>query len=81
MSKIKKGKGYTISKNDIDWYDHYEHLRTMHSHLKFLMNELVAGIPHFAGDPKALPSEYSKKLEKINMALYVAEKYVSRKMI
>ena len=65
----------------VDWENQYEHLRTMHSHLKHLMKEHIGNIPHFAGDRrKELPDIYYKKLEKINDALYVAEKYVSKRM-
>lgn len=65
---------------ELSWEDHYENLRTMHSYLKLLMNHTVSGIPHFAGGPRPMPEEYRKKLEKINNALYVAEKYASKRM-
>lgn len=64
----------------IDWYQEYEYLRTMHAYLKLLKNELVAGIPHFAGDQKELPRKYKCLLENIDSALYSAEKYVSKRM-
>jgi len=57
-----------------DWLEEYSKLRSIHSSLKDIMKKRVANIPHFAGEPKDLPKDYYKILEKINDALYKAEK-------
>ena len=65
---------------EIDWYDEYEKLRTMHSILKDILKERVVGIPHFAGENKELPKKYAGIMWQINDLLYDAEKFVSKKM-
>lgn len=62
--------------NLIDWLKEYEILRIMHSHLKSLMNAKVGSIeiPVWFGERKKLPRSYLKALEKIDDALYEAEK-------
>ena len=63
-------------KEEIKPSEQYEKLRTIHSQLKDVMKKRIGGIPHFAGEPKDLPTEYYDLLEKVNDALYDAEEWI-----
>ena len=67
----------------IDWDNEYDKLRLIHSRLKDIMKERVGGkngIPCWFGEPKDLPKDYYKSLEKINDALYDTEEIVNEKI-